>query len=554
MNSAEPILSRTGDNAVAPWARRWWPTVVLILGVTVARLAYLAWLCPYTLLEDEAQYWEWSRRLDWSYYSKGPGIAWSIFASTWLAGDTEFGIRLSAVVAGAVAAIAVAALADDVFHDRRAAFFATACMLLTPAFQFGGVLATIDMPYGACWAVACLAAWRALSRGSRWAWPALGIALGLGFLYKYTILLLIPGLVLFAIVHRSRLRVARPALPWIVFGAALLVAGMVPVLVWNAARGWPTVAHLFGHLGLAAGDQPVAPRAPCQEYSPSWTFGFLGAQLGLIGPVLLLMGASIARARDLSKRAASPGAEGGWAYLVWCAAPILIFYTLLTFFTEVEGNWAVAGYLSLVALCGWGAIDGLARRRAAGAWRAGRNLCATGWKASLVVGLLMGAISLRFDLIAGSVPVRWLEARLVAFGWLKPGRTLVPVGRLTGARAMVNDVTPVLADLRERTGQEPFIIADHYGRAALLAFYLPGQPVVYCSSSIDGEGRRTQWDFWPETDLRDLAVLGGRPAVMVGSRQERWARMFGEVVGLGRLPNETKRERDTFVGLGYKGP
>jgi len=37
---------------------------------------------PLDLSGEEAHYWEWSKRLDWAYYSKGPLIAVSIRLST----------------------------------------------------------------------------------------------------------------------------------------------------------------------------------------------------------------------------------------------------------------------------------------------------------------------------------------------------------------------------------------------------------------------------------------------------------------------------------------
>src|SRR5271168_2659416 len=49
--------------------------VVLILGAAGGRICYLASACPLDLAPDEAHYWDWSRHLDWSYYSKGPLIA-----------------------------------------------------------------------------------------------------------------------------------------------------------------------------------------------------------------------------------------------------------------------------------------------------------------------------------------------------------------------------------------------------------------------------------------------------------------------------------------------
>src|SRR5215210_5539626 len=55
-----------------------WAAVLLILAATAARAIYLLILCPYDLSPDEAHYWDWSRHLDWSYYSKGPLVAWII--------------------------------------------------------------------------------------------------------------------------------------------------------------------------------------------------------------------------------------------------------------------------------------------------------------------------------------------------------------------------------------------------------------------------------------------------------------------------------------------
>ena len=69
------------SHGYATFARAGAAALALALGLFAMRMAYLAWACPYTLIEDEAQYWEWSRRIDWSYYSKGPGIAWAIGAA-----------------------------------------------------------------------------------------------------------------------------------------------------------------------------------------------------------------------------------------------------------------------------------------------------------------------------------------------------------------------------------------------------------------------------------------------------------------------------------------
>ena len=85
-----------------------WPIVI-----SAARVLFLIAFSPYELVGDEAQYWDWSRHLDWSYYTKGPGVAWTIALSTWILGDAEWAIRMPAVLSGALSMLVLARLAMD---------------------------------------------------------------------------------------------------------------------------------------------------------------------------------------------------------------------------------------------------------------------------------------------------------------------------------------------------------------------------------------------------------------------------------------------------------
>ena len=78
--------------AVSPGAA----SLGLVLGAFALNLLYLAAACPHHLAPDEAHYWDWSRRPDWAYYSKGPLVAWLIGASCFALGDTPFGVRFPA--------------------------------------------------------------------------------------------------------------------------------------------------------------------------------------------------------------------------------------------------------------------------------------------------------------------------------------------------------------------------------------------------------------------------------------------------------------------------
>ena len=99
---------------------------VLILAASGLRVAYLTADCPLDLAPDEAHYWDWSRHLDWSYYSKGPGIAWLIRLScelfgplsAWLTGNEMPAVRQQHAVAAQLAAVAGARECPHVFPLR----------------------------------------------------------------------------------------------------------------------------------------------------------------------------------------------------------------------------------------------------------------------------------------------------------------------------------------------------------------------------------------------------------------------------------------------------
>src|SRR5205807_7350030 len=97
------------ENAERPWVWRG-AAALLILAAAALRILYLANDCPLDLAPDEAHYWDWSRHLDWSYYSKGPLVALLIRLSCELLGPLSrsltgtdlLAVRLPAVICGAL--------------------------------------------------------------------------------------------------------------------------------------------------------------------------------------------------------------------------------------------------------------------------------------------------------------------------------------------------------------------------------------------------------------------------------------------------------------------
>ena len=68
--------------------------VILILFIiTLARIVAL-FFSPIELSVDEAQYWHWSRSIEWGYFTKPPIIAWIIALSTSIFGQEEWAVRI----------------------------------------------------------------------------------------------------------------------------------------------------------------------------------------------------------------------------------------------------------------------------------------------------------------------------------------------------------------------------------------------------------------------------------------------------------------------------
>lgn len=535
------------------WCGSWRAILLLVLGALGARLVYLILLCPYTLVEDEAHYWEWSRHLDWSYYSKGPGIAWTIALSTGLFGTSEASVRAPAAVLSALLMLGVAGIAADVARDLRCGFVAGMLTLLAPIFLVTGLVMTVDVGYVAMWALAAWGAWRSLGRGNAWGWAAFGLAMAIGFLFKYTVLLLLPGIALYALLDPGARHVARRQWAWILAGLAITCLGLVPVLIWNEANDWVTVHHLLGHLGVVGGDMPSSGNA--EAYTPMWTLEFLGTQAFMLGLPGLLCVFSIIEA--VRRRREDAARWSGQLFLICCALPILVFYLSVTLFTDGEGNWAMAGYSTLLSLAGWGVIDGMDEwTRRHRRWLAietrprpreglirrrpemPRQIV---WHWSIVIGVVTVLLTARVDLLLDLVHLE----------------RLIPKGRIMGADELADEIFELSErarhDPRNVDGLEPMIIAQHYGRASELAFYLRDRvPVVYCSSSKMA-GRQTQYDFWKSTDLSDLDHLAGRPGVLLGGERSQWEGVFDVVTDPVEVVNETKRGRQTYLGFGYRG-
>lgn len=329
MTRSPTAFTRSAFHAPAePWAR----AVQILVAGTVVRLLVAAFV---PLINDEAYYWEWSRRPAAGYFDHPPAIAWLIA----LDGNSALGVRLGAVLASLLAGWAILRAARRLGGDE-AALWASLIFACLPLAAAGYVLATPDAPLFCALAWTVHAVVEALcnpvgSRASLKWWVVAGAAIGAAMLSKYTAVLIPAAIALSCVLYAPlRVRFREPG-PWVAVCIAALV--LAPNLWWNATHEWTSFAFQLGH-GLGAPKQAGIGAVLRRELN------FVGGQAGLTSPILfvLLMGAiwrALRRRDDAVVR-----------LLATVSVVVLLFFAWSATRKNVEANWPAAAWLPGIVL------------------------------------------------------------------------------------------------------------------------------------------------------------------------------------------------------------
>lgn len=514
---------------------RWRHAVYFVLALLAARILYLWLLSPWELVADESHYWEWSRRPDWSYYTKGPGVAWVIWLSTHLFSNGEGAVRLPSAIASASMTLAGARLAFEISgRNAKAALYAVIALAVCPAYFGMAQLLTTDVFWSAGWVITTWFVYRATlparSAASRIGfWAAAGFTIGLTCLFKYTALFFLPGVVLFLILRRREVRFDRALWLGLVASVVAMVIAASPILIWNATRGWPTIAHQVGRVRLPGGDETVD-----WSWSPIWFLSFAGAQLALMAVVgVQLMVMAILRERKNASIATDVPRRVGTTLLLCASLPLVGFYLLLSLARQAQGNWAIAGYATLLVLVGIFVAETLDDDANAQATPLPNSPVRGAWHWYIGIGIVVA-------LFIAAGPALLKVPELSKIDLIKRASK-----RNTGARQHALDVAAIAEAHRDAAGRLPLLIASRYQEASLLAYYMPGHPIVFCAGSHLGS-RRTAYDFFADTNLADPA-LRGRTALFIGGDLEDWKQGF-HFASIESVPGSDVRLVNDFEG------
>jgi hypothetical protein len=503
-------VSKTNQRRGEVWCCRLL-AAVLVIGAAGLHLAFLARNCPLDLAPDEAHYWDWSRNLDWSYYSKGPLVAWLIRASCeltgrWseqLIGNQMMAVRLPAVLCGSLLLVGLYVLTTQVFGRERLSLAVTALALTLPVVTAGASLMTIDAPYTCCWGWALVLTHHAIFRGARWAWIGAGLVLGLGILAKYTMLLFVPSIGLFLLFTPScRRQLVRPDV-WLMTLIGALCC--IPILYWNIRHDWVSWRHVSGQAGLSDDGNRVLWLGP---------LSYVGMQ------ALLLLGFWFV-AWTAAMIAYWPWKEtdAGVRYLWWTSAPMFGVFLLFSFKTPEEPNWPITAYLSGVVL----ATAWIERQlQSSIVWY--RRLTASCLAAACALGISVTLFMHRSD---RAQPLLLRISGPATAARPEPLRRFDPTCRLRGWRYLAAEVDQIRTQL-SLEGVEPILAASSWTLPGELGFYCEGQPQVYSLGLALGD-RWSQYDLWRPNPLANAEQFAGRTFVFVGAIDDRLKLAFESV-------------------------
>jgi 4-amino-4-deoxy-L-arabinose transferase-like glycosyltransferase len=297
----------------------------LLLLILLLKATFFFWWIPYSgigLGPDEAQYWTWSKHLDWGYYSKPPGVAWQIWLGTQLFGDTELGVRFSSIIITVLLPLALYYLANACRVKTTTAFWAAIVFAFSPMGLFSSLLATTDGGMLLFWTLACAVY---LSNGN---YPLTGLMILCGALFKWPIYLLWIPIILFG-----------PRNKYIIFGFIISLLGLLPSFIWNYSHEWVTFRHVFTQTVGGVGKVATSGNF----------FDFLGAQIALVSPIFFAL--LLISFRSL-RRTPRP--------LFFCgflSFTILSVFLILSLFKKMQGNWCLYAYPTAFVYLTWYALE-----------------------------------------------------------------------------------------------------------------------------------------------------------------------------------------------------
>lgn len=441
-----------------------------LLITSIIKLIFIA-LIPIT--PQEAYYWYYSKNPDFSYFDHPPMAAYSILLGTTLWGDNSFGVKFMAVVWSVATQLLLFATAKRFFSisenpdkTESKAFLVVLIYNITIFANLYSTTVVPDTPLLFFWLLCIYSIQEYFTTHQNKFWILAGIALGLGMLSKYSMVLITIAILLVFVFTKEYRKEFKNIHVYLAVIISIVI--FLPVIYWNFKHEW--ASFLF---------QTVERAEKTKPFTLKYFFQLIGSQLFMLAPFvfwitlrLLAKSISIWKSSLASRLLLS-------AFLV----PILLF-TYVSFKSLVKMNWLLPAYLPAIILF---VHFGFEIKR----WL--RNALITFSIVLVLIGYLVLIIP-NFPLGEGNT---WS-------GWKETSQKVYELQQKFGGNDKV------------------FIFGNSYKSASMLKFYLPDNQNTFAENIF---GRNAlQFDYWRKPD----SVIG-KDALYVFDNRKEYKSFLSEV-------------------------
>ena len=288
------------------------------------------YLTNFDLFGDEAQYWLWSKNLDFGYFSKPPLLPGIIALVCSFFGNSFFVIKMISVLMYCLNSYVIFLISKKLYKNLDLALLTATSFFLMPAVSVSSFLVSTDIILVLFWSLALLQTLIIKEKPSILNFILLGVFVGLAFLAKYAAIYFIVSIIFLLFEKTMKNIFFKNKLFFLSFILTFIVI-IAPNIIWNMNNNWVTFEHTADNAALDRSGL---------HFTES--LKFVGSQIIMVGPLIFLFfifGFVKNIINDFNTR-----------FLLIFSLPVFVIMLFESFLVRANANWAAVSLISFLIL------------------------------------------------------------------------------------------------------------------------------------------------------------------------------------------------------------
>ncbi len=300
------------------------PSVISLLLLKIVALNFTT----FNLFGDEAQYWLWSKDIDFGYFSKPPFLSWIIRVYTEILGSSFVSLKLLPSLVYLLIAWSIYNLLISTGLNKKDSLAGCLIFLFIPAVSFSSFIISTDLFLLLFWTLSLNQLIKINSEQNLKNFILLGIFLGLGFLSKYAAIYFVICLFVLVLLDQRFRRIFLNNLSGFSLTFLSMFIIILPNIIWNFNNDWITLQHTSDNANFAN-----------IEIDFIRGLEFLLIQVLMLGPFIVLGGLFGSNKWDYVQK----------IFIIF-SIPIILIVLVEAIIVRANANWAAPALISLFAL------------------------------------------------------------------------------------------------------------------------------------------------------------------------------------------------------------